>query len=198
MSRSSGSRSSGSRSSDSRSSGSRSSDSRSSGSRSSDSRSSGSRSSDSRSSGSRSSSQIYQKSSVNNIPPPKQIPPAQIPPSKSQESVGFMSSVMSGFGFGLGSSIALRTIGGIFGYGSNHNNSNSNNNKISTQSDIKITDTQIIDYTNPNYQPSLSCELLHKEFIDCMRETNSNTHCSISYQIYKDCEDRYKSIRLDK
>jgi hypothetical protein len=192
--------------------------------------SSGSRSS---SSGSRSSSSNYKsspsyttngsssnnndvkKNHTNNIPPPQ---PQQIPqpqhPIKSQESSGFMSNVFQGFSFGLGSSIAHRTIGGLFGNPSNNNNNtstypypntNSSDNNINSSNyntDHYQNKTQfnnkITDYTNPNFIPIAGCELLHKEFIDCMRETNSNTHCSISYQIYKDCQDRYKSIELNK
>ena len=35
-------------------------------------------------------------------------------------------------------------------------------------------------------------EVNSEEFIDCMKETNSNHLCSHILMIFKDCEDRYK------
>ena len=139
-----------------------------------------------------------QKPYINNNKIP---PPAQIPQTKPQESGGFISNVFQGFSFGLGSSIANKAVNGMFGNGTNTNSNqtntnsnqtNSNQNNETTQYDSKITD-----YANPNYKPNPSCELLHKDFLDCKHETNSNTHCSIPYQFFKDCEDRMKLNKLD-
>ena len=86
-----------------------------------------------------------------------------------------MSNVFQGFSFGIGSSIAHRTIGGLFGNSSNNTQPQQQTHTQSQQqtqlhenNDVKFDNKQT-DYTNPNFQSIPACKLLHEEFIDCMK-----------------------------
>lgn len=151
-------------------------------------------SSKSNSYGSSSRKQIYEKKTV---PPPAQTPlPSSQPINPVQSSGGgFFSSITQGFGFGIGSSIAHRVVGGIFGSSTNNTNNSyplsldTNQNGQIGQNSQLLENTDITDITKQNYISKPECARLQEEYFNCLKNISSNENCNFSLNIFKDCED---------
>jgi hypothetical protein len=101
---------------------------------------------------------------------------------------GFMSSVMDGFGFGFGSSIAHRVVGGIFGTPSYYQQSYPHTTKVETHIEDKVSNTQ--DISKPEYISKPECKSLQEEYLKCIQSSNTyfQSDCDFSLNIFKDCE----------
>ena len=125
------------------------------------------------SSSSRSSSSLSSRPYSTNIPPqaPKpQTQPVQSQPVQSQiqtqsQSGSFFGSMVSGFGFGAGSSIAHSVFGG--------------SSSTPTQS---VLPTPIVNENKTNC--SIDCNKLVKEYLQCIELTSAD-HCSNIFDDYK-------------
>ncbi len=136
---------------------------------------------------------------LKSIPPPlKSIPPPlkSIPPlsqqsseinNKNTNSGGFFSSVMDGFSFGIGSSVAREVVGGIFG-------SSSNNQQTSK---VEIPHNKIHpDISTPEYIPNPKCKTFQEEYVKCIQSSNTDStksNCDFLLNIFSDCEKEWKN-----
>lgn len=129
--------------------------------------------------------------SFKSIPPPsKSIPPPSQQSNKSEISNksnngGFLSSVMDGFSFGIGSSVAREVVGGIFG-------SSSNNQQTSK---VEIPHNKIHpSISTPEYIPIPECKTFQKEYLKCISniDPESKSNCDFSLNLFSDCEKEWK------
>jgi len=106
-----------------------------------------------------------------NIPPP---PLNQSTINQTKPNSPFMDSIVQGFGFGIGSSIARNTIDKVF-------------NQTPTPTP---TQTQIQTPTpTPNYQTNDTCVFLHNDYTKCMELSKNNVDngCTYLYNDYTKC-----------
>lgn len=108
---------------------------------------------------------------------------------------GFMSSVMDGFGFGFGSSIAHRVVGGIFGSTTSYPHTTKvethhhhHHHLQETHIEDKVLNTQ--DISKPEYISKPECKSLQEEYLKCIQSSTTDFHssCDFSLNIFKDCE----------
>lgn len=151
-------------------------------------------------------------------PQPPQLPPpaphtsstsattSQSQPSNKTElgnkssGGGFMSSVMDGFGFGFGSSIAHRVVGGIFGSPTSYPHTTKvethhhHHHSQETHIEDKVLNTQ--DISKPEYISKPECKSLQEEYLKCIQSSNTDfqSSCDFSLNIFKDCETNFISF----
>lgn len=126
------------------------------------------------------------KYNENNIKSKSKIPPPKKESIKKESyNGGFLSSIMDGFSFGFGSSIAHRVVGGIFG--SEYQNPTKTTNQIPTIS--KVESTHI---TSQEYISKPECSHLQQEYIKCIQNFKNyegyESECNHKLDIFKDCE----------
>ena len=156
-------------------------------------------SSSGRSSSGRSSSSRSSSSRTTITPKPSSIPPLPIPSiplnktelSNKSNSGGFLSAIKEGFGFGFGSSIAHRVVGGIFGSSSTY----SHTTKIETPHYHHNTH-ETPDISKSEYIPKPECKSLQEEYLKCIQSSNTEFHsgCEFMLNSLKNCEDDYKTF----
>jgi hypothetical protein len=110
---------------------------------------------------------------------------------------------MDGLSFGIGQSMGHRIFGGIFGSSTPHssqksnpsNSSNSSNpSNPSNSSDISNTIDSVkyptIQSVHPNIEPNLNpnCKIPYDEYLECIKNTNSDIHCENFKKLLTDCE----------
>ena len=127
-------------------------------------------------------------------PPPKSTPPPLTTnPVKSNSEGGFLSSVVSGFGFGFGSSLAHRAVGSIFGSGNSTHTTHTETIHI-PQNVSSQNIPSIPDMTTSDYLVKPECKSFQEDYLMCVKnslETNK-TDCDFSFNIFKDCENDLK------
>jgi hypothetical protein len=143
------------------------------------------------------------KSPQNPIPsfksPPPPIPSFKLPPPPIQQpstkstNGGLFSSVMDGFSFGVGSSIAHKVIGGIF-----DSSSTSTSTKVETQKESQKSEANVLtplDISKPEYISKSECKIFQEKYLECIGTHNSNTNyeyvCSFSLNEFKNCESKH-------
>ena len=107
-----------------------------------------------------------------------------------QQSGSFLGSMVQGFSFGVGSSIAHRVVGGIFGSSSSNPSTQSTQStqpqtvhpNHSTQPIQTIQTIPIVNDTKINCQ--VDCDKFIKEYLQCI-ESASPEHCSHVFDGYK-------------
>lgn len=108
--------------------------------------------------------------------PPTQQNPNPITKSTSGEG-GFLSNVAQGFSFGIGSSIAHRIVGSIFGSSA----------RIKTSSEQKQSEI-----TNIDYIAKSECVNFQEEYLKCIKDDHNRVDklhdCEFSLSILKECE----------
>ena len=127
-----------------------------------------------------------------NIPNPSTTPtpsPSTIStPSTSTPSTGngFFSAITQGFGFGMGSSLGHKVVGGIFG----SNNENKQDSTIShtNLSPSNLNQNNTLDITNSNYTSKYDCKKLQEDYLNCLNNLSSN-ECDFLLNIFKQCEE---------
>ena len=116
-------------------------------------------------------------------PPPQQSQQSPPPPSpqiqkvETNQSNSFLSNIFQGFSFGIGSSIAHKTVDGIFNSNKNIEKNEKNEKNVNIE---KILNNNCIDlysnYTNCiNNNPNL------------LNENNLNNNCINLYDNYTNC-----------
>ena len=139
------------------------------------------------SSSSRSLSSSSSRPYSTNIPPPAPKPQTQpiqpVQPVQTQPQSGsFFGSMISGFGFGAGSSIAHRVIGGIGGSSSSSSSTSSSTQPVQQVQQVQPTLTPIVNESKINCR--VDCDKFIKEYLQCI-ESASTDHCSHVFDGYK-------------
>ena len=138
--------------------------------------------------------------------PSKQSPPQHPSPSPTVSSNktelgnkssggGFMSTAMEGFSFGVGSSIAHRLVGGIYGSPSSYSQSNPQTTKVETYQHHHYP-LKTPDISKPEYIPKPECKSLHEDYLKCIQSSSTDfqSSCDFSLNMFKDCETEHKTF----
>lgn len=138
-------------------------------------------------------------STPSKISPPPLHPSPTVSSNKTElgnksSGGGFMSNVMDGFSFGVGSSIAHRVVGGIFGSPSPYPQSYPQTKKVETHHHHYPQKTQ--DITKPEYIPKPECKSLQEDYLKCVQSSNTDfqSSCDFSLNMFKDCETEHKTL----
>ena len=110
--------------------------------------------------------------------------------NKSNDGGGFLSTVMNGFSFGVGSGIGHRLVGYIVGSSS----PSPQTKKVETHHHHYPQKTQ--DITKPEYIPKPECKSLQEDYLKCVQLSNTDFQlsCDFSLNMFKDCETEHKTL----
>lgn len=131
------------------------------------------------------SSQTHRSSQAPQPPqPPQPLQPSQ-PLNKTSNGGGMFSSIINGFSFGVGSSIANRTVNGLFG------SPTIGSHKIETQQNSQ----NIENLAKSEYIAKPECKTFQEEYLRCIQTSNtySQSSCDFTFNLFKDCESNYKT-----
>jgi hypothetical protein len=108
---------------------------------------------------------------------------------------GFRSTMMEGFSFGVGSSIAHKVVGGIFGSSSSYPQSNPQTTNVETHH-YHHYPLKTHDISKPEYIPKPECKSLQEDYLKCIQSSNTDfqSSCDFLLNIFKDCETKHKTF----
>lgn len=127
-------------------------------------------------------------------PPPsskQQPPPPASVPAPQQRSQGLGSTIMEGFAFGTGSSIARHAVGALFGGGSSQPDSSASTPSSTAPQQLPQQQQQQQMQRDDVSMPSKDspCYVDHTRFKECMEENNQNvSSCEFYFQALQQCQ----------